>query len=406
MTKTLKKRFIIFTMTAITCLLVFIVVAINGLNWVMLEQMSDLEMEILVESGGVFQRMTFNRPPFFIQPMDMDRMRSARFFVVRSDADGNIRDVNTDHIFSIDIETAKDYALTVFETGKESGRIKGYKFAVKQIGPDRLTFFMDISRQNESFYLVLFGSSAIAVLCWLIVLIFVIFLSGKVIRPILAGMEKQKQFITNAGHEMKTPLAIIQSNNDTMALIHGENKYNAHIRAQTKRLNVLMSNLLTLARLDEEIRLPTDPINISEVINELLPPYQDAALTRNLRFQVLIEPNITLLINKDSLRQMLTILLDNALRYTPDNGSVHLTLKRQGRHVQIIQENTCDPFHEADIERLFERFYRGDSARTQNIDSSGYGIGLSAARAICENFNGKLTAEYITAESIRFIAVF
>jgi hypothetical protein len=167
-----------------------------------------------------------------------------------------------------------------------------------------------------------------------------------------------------------------------------------------------MSNLLTLARLDEEIRLPTDPINISEVINELLPPYQDAALTRNIRFHVLIEPNITLLINKDSLRQMLTILLDNALRYTPDNGSVHLTLKRQGGHVQIIQENTCDPFHEADTERLFERFYRGDSARTQNIDSSGYGIGLSAARAICENFNGKLTAEYTSAESIRFIAVF
>ena len=200
MTKTLKKRFIIFTMTAITCLLVFIVVAINGLNWVMLEQMSDLEMEILVESGGVFQRMTFNRPPFFIQPMDMDRMRSARFFVVRSDADGNIRDVNTDQIFSIDIETAKDYALTVFETGKESGRIKVYKFAVKQIGPDRLTLFMDISRQNESFYLVCL--SKCSALCWLIVLVFVIsFLQSHSTNS--AGMEKQNGHC-NAGHEMKT----------------------------------------------------------------------------------------------------------------------------------------------------------------------------------------------------------
>jgi len=406
MTKTLKKRFIIFTMTAITCLLVFIVIAINGLNWVMLERMSDLEMEILVESGGVFQRMTFNRPPFFIQPVDMDRMRSARFFVVRSDADGNIRDVNIDQIFSIDIETAEDYASTVLETGRESGRIKGYKFSVKQNGPDRLTFFMDTSRQNESFYLVLFVSCAIAVLCWLIVLVFVILLSGKVIRPVLAGMEKQKQFITNAGHEMKTPLAIIQSNNDTMALIHGENKYNAHIRTQTKRLNVLMSNLLILAKLDEEIRLPTDPINISEVTNELLPAYQDAALTRNLNFHVLIEPNITMLINKDSLRQMLTILLDNALKYTPENGNIHLALIRHGKHIQIIEENTCDPSHEPDPERLFERFYRGDSARTQDVESSGYGIGLSAARAICEKFNGKLTAGYTSAESIRFIASF
>lgn len=406
MTKKLKKRFVIFTMTAVACLLVFIVIAINGLNWVMLDRQSDMVMEILVESGGVFQNMNFNRPPLFMQPPDMDRMRSARFFIVRSDADGNIRNVNTDQIFSIDVETAKNYALTAWETGKESGRIKEYKFTVKQIGPNRLTFFMDISRQNESFYLVLFVSSAIAVFCWLIVLVFVLLFSGKAIRPILAGMEKQKQFITNAGHEMKTPLAIIQSNNDTMALIHGENKYNAHIRTQTKRLNALMSNLLILARLDEEIPLPTEPINISEVANELLPAYQDAALTHNLQLQVQIEPNITLLIHKDSLQQMLTILLDNALKYTPENGNIRLALTRHGRRIQIIAENTCDPAHEADPERLFERFYRGDTARTQSVESSGYGVGLSAARAICENFSGKLTAEYTSADSIRFIASF
>ncbi|MDI9461775.1 MAG: sensor histidine kinase [Saccharofermentanales bacterium] len=406
MTKTLKKRFIVFTMTAVTGLLVFIVITINGLNWMMLERQSDMVMEILVTSDGTFHKMDFNRPPPFLRPLDMDKMRSSRFFIVRSDVDGNIRDINADQIVSIDVETAKNYALTVWETGRESGRIKGYKFFVKEIGPNRLTFFLDTSEQVESFYLVLFVSGVIAVLCWLILLIIAILLSGKVIRPVLAGIEKQKQFITNAGHEMKTPLTIIQSNNDTMALIHGENKYNAHIRTQTKRLNMLMSNLLLLARLDEEIPLPAEPVNISEVTSELLPAYQDAALSHNLQLRVRIEPDIILLINKDSFRQLLTILLDNALKYTPENGSISLTLTRQGRHIQIIQENTCDPSLKADPERLFERFYRGDSARTQSMESSGYGIGLSAARAICENFNGKLNAEYTSAENIRFIASF
>ena len=247
---------------------------------------------------------------------------------------------------------------------------------------------MDTSEQSENFRMVLFASSAIAVLCWVILLIIVILLSGKVIRPVLVGMEKQKQFITNAGHEMKTPLAIIQSNNDTMALIHGENKYNVHIRNQTKRLNVLMSNLLTLAKLDEEIPLPTETVNISDVAGELLPAYTD----------------IVIQTNKDSFRQMLTVLLDNAIKYTPDGGFVCLSLARDGRHIQIIEENTCDPSLEPDPERLFERFYRGDAARTQKKESSGYGIGLSAARAICENFGGKLTAEYSSAESIRFTA--
>ena len=405
MTKTLKRRFIIFTMTAVTCLLVFIVLAINSLNWMMLERQSDMMLETLVDADGSFQQMDFNRPPPFSRPLDMDRMRASRFFIVRSDQSGNIVDVNIDQISAIDHETAKSYALEVLKADDTSGRMHGYKFAVKQLGPNTLTFFMDTSEQSENFRMVLFVSSAIAVLCWVILLIIVILLSSKVIRPVLVGMEKQKQFITNAGHEMKTPLAIIQSNNDTMALIHGENKYNVHIRNQTKRLNVLMSNLLTLAKLDEEIPLPTETVNISDVTNELLPVYMEDAGTRNLQFSVQIEPNVVIQTNKDSFRQMLTILLDNALKYTPDGGNIRLSLARDGRHIQIITENTCDPSLEPDPERLFERFYRGDAARTQK-ESSGYGIGLSAARAICENFGGKLTAEYSSADSIRFTAGF
>lgn len=406
MIKTLKRRFIVFTMTAVTCLLVFIVFAINGLNRVMLERQSDMVMKTLVDSDGAFHKMDFNRPPPFSRPLDMDRMRSSRFFIVLCDSNGNIIDVNIDQISSIDYEAAKSYALTVLKADKESGRMDEYKFATKKMGPNRLIFFMDTSGQNESFYRVLFASSMIAALCWLALLVIVILLSGKVIRPVLASMEKQKQFITNAGHEMKTPLAIIQSNNDTMALIHGENKYNVHIRAQTKRLGILMSNLLMLAKLDEAIPLPTEQVNISEVTAEVLSIYQDYARTRNLHLDVQIEPDITKLINKDSFRQIVTILLDNALKYTPDNSYIHLELVRNGKHIQIIEENTCDTSLEPDPERLFERFYRGDAARTQSKESSGYGIGLSAARALCEHFGGKLTAEYPSAESIRFIARF
>ena len=203
---------------------------------------------------------------------------------------------------------------------------------------------------------------------------------------------------------MKTPLAIIQSNNDTMALIHGENKYNVHIRNQTKRLNGLMTNLLTLAKLDEEIPLPTEMINISETAKELLPFYIEEAQMRNIVFDVGMGTDIFMQANKDSFRQMLMVLLDNALKYTPDNGRIHLIVERNGKHIQIIEENTCDPSLEPDTERLFERFYRGDAARTQSKDSSGYGIGLSAARAICENFGGKLNAEYSSEDTIRFIA--
>ncbi len=406
MTKNLKRRFIIFTMTAVTCLLVFIVLAINGLNWMMLERQSDAVLETLVAADGAFQKMEFDRPPQFSPPLDMDRMRASRFFIVRSDNDGNIEDVNIDQISAIDEDTAKSYALKVLKEEKTSGQVDRYKFAIKQLGPNRLLFFMDISEQSENFRMVLFVSTAIALLCWMILLGIVIWLSGKVIRPVLVGMEKQKQFITNAGHEMKTPLAIIQSNNDTMALIHGENKYNAHIRNQTKRLNVLMSNLLTLAKLDEEIPLSTETVNISDVAKELIPVYEEEAQARNLQLVAQIEPDIVIRTHKDSFHQMLTILLDNALKYTPDSGWIRLSLTKDGRQIRLTEENTCDTSLEPDPERMFERFYRGDAARTQRKESSGYGIGLSAARAICENFGGTLAAEYSAPDSIRFTARF
>ena len=166
-----------------------------------------------------------------------------------------------------------------------------------------------------------------------------------------------------------------------------------------------MSNLLTLAKLDEEIPLLTETVNISDVASELLPVYAEEAQTRNLPFSVQIEPDIVIQTNKDSFRQIMTILLDNALKYTPQGGSVRLSLARDGKYILIIAENTCDTSLEPNPERLFERFYRGDTARTQKKES-GYGIGLSAARAICENFGGKLTAEYPSTESIRFTARF
>ena len=206
--------------------------------------------------------------------------------------------------------------------------------------------------------------------------------------------------------DMGELLARIQSNNDTMALIHGENKYNVHIRNQTKRLNGLMSNLLTLARLDEETTLPTEKLNISELANELLPVYREEALLRELCFDAHIEQNIIISTNADSFRQMLTILLDNALKYTSEKGRISLSMVKNGKHIQLVTENSCDTSLEPKPERLFERFYRGDFARTQANESSGYGIGLSAARAICENFGGELWAEYPDSKTIRFTAKF
>ena len=412
MTKKLKRRFILFTMASVAGLLLFIVAAINILNGAMLSHQSDMVLQALVDTNGDFafsvSSPTPDPPPSlpretdFGGGMERDRLRASRFFIVQFDMDGTMIDCNTDHISSVDAEEAEAYARLVLRSGKTSGQMDGYKYAVKESGTIRYAFFIDIAEQRAGFRTVLFVSVAIAALCFVVLFVIVVLLSGKVIHPVTMGMEKQKQFITNAGHEMKTPLAIITSNNDTMALIYGENKYNGNIRAQARRLNTLMSDLLTLARLDEEIPLPMETINVSELVAEIASLYREEAEARGLSFTTQIEPAITLKTHRDSFRQLLSILLDNARKYTSAGGAIHLSLTRSGRHILLTEENTCDPAANTDPEKLFERFYRGDAARTQKAEISGYGIGLSAARAICENFGGRITAAYPSENTIRF----
>ena len=235
---------------------------------------------------------------------------------------------------------------------------------------------------------------------------FVILFSERAVRPVLAGLEKQKQFITNAGHELKTPLAIIQSNNDASALIHGETKYSKNIRLQTQRLNALMTNLLTLARLDEDRKLPMEKVDISELVGEMLPAYEELAAQRQISLSAKLLPHTFMQINRDIFSQMISVLLDNAVKYTPEGGSIAFFVTKDNGHIRITEENTCEMQAHSDAEQLFERFYRGDSARTQKSTVSGYGIGLSAARAIAETFGGRLTAEYAENKTIRFTARF
>ncbi len=403
MKKTLRRKFVLFAMSAVTILLVVLVGAINGFSWIILDRQSDEILHTLVISDRKFSKTEPREPKPFAPPMDMDTIKAARFFTVLTDRNGAVLEVNLEQISSVTEEQAAEYAA---RADGVTGKIGGYKYEVRPLGSGRLIFFVDTANQLRTFLMIFTVSSAIAVVCWLLLLLFVILFSKRVVRPILAGIEKQKQFITNAGHELKTPLAIIQSNNDAATLIHGESKYSRNIRLQTQRLNVLMTNLLTLSKLDEETKLPTEPVDLSELIRGMLPACEDAAAEKQITLSADLQPRTVLQVHRDTFSQLISVLLDNAVKYTPEGGEIHLWVRNHSGHIEIAEENTCEPPSDSDPERLFERFYRGDGARTQGNPSSGYGIGLSAARTIAETFGGRLTAEYTAAGTIRFLARF
>ena len=311
MKKTLRKKFILFAMLAVTILLVVLIGAISGLSWVALDGQSSAVLHALANGGGDVSREALPAPKPFLPPMNMDTLQSARFFVVHVDGDGKVLDADVEQISSISAEEAAQYAALITDAAGKTGP---YKYEVKQLGAERLIFFLDTSGQWGTFAMVLSISSAIALVCWLAIFLFVILLSGRVVRPILAGMEKQKQFITNAGHELKTPLSIIQSNNDAATLIHGETKYSKNIRMQTQRLNLLMTNLLTLAKLDEETKLPTETVNISELTGGMLATYEDSLAQKQIALSIKVQEGVFLQVHRDTFSQMISILLDNAAK--------------------------------------------------------------------------------------------
>ena len=403
MKQSLRKKFILFAMSAVTVLLVVLVGAINGFSWIILDHQSGTILQMLAGERSQPPKQEFHAPQPLAPPGRMDMLQSARFFTVRTDSQGEVLEIDLDRMASVSEAQAAAYAGQITGT---TGKIDHYKYAVRQLDEGYLLVFVDTSGQLWVSMMMFCISSAIALVCWLAMLLFVILLSGRVVRPILAGMEKQKQFITNAGHELKTPLAIIQSNNDASALLCGETKYSKNIRLQTQRLNALMTNLLTLARLDEGVRLPTESLDLAEMMRGMLAAYEDAIAQKHIALSISIPPHLQLQAHRESLAQMISILLDNAVKYTPEGGAMRIVLAEKDRAVEVLEENSCDPPCGGDPERLFERFYRGDDARTQDHAASGYGIGLSAARAIVEMFGGTLTASYPEPGKIRFTARF
>lgn len=296
-------------------------------------------------------------------------------------------------------------AIQVFNSGKTEGKKGIFKYIRTTANDQTIILFMDNSNAQNSIISVLVISLIIGIVCWILMFIFVFMLSKKAIMPIAKNFEKQKTFVSNAGHEIKTPLAIIQSNTEAMELYNGENKWSINIKNQVKRLNELMQNLLTLSKMDEpNIKLSKEEFSLSKIIHENILNFSEIIESKKIKTDINVDGNININANKDSVMNLISILFDNAVKYTDENGQLSVYLSNDNRSTVFKIKNSFREKPSDEPERLFERFYRGDEARTQT--SGGCGIGLSAARAITEANNATIKAEYINENTIQFTVRF
>ena len=407
MIRTLQKKFVFTAMAAITVLLLFLLGAINAANMLIVESQVDHALQVIAdsESGGMPPRSE-GTPPFMGAPKnDYDTFLSSNFFVVRFDGAGNILYTDVRRTSAVSEAEAEELADQAYDSGRDSGRAGQFRYLIRETFQGSTGVFLDTSGERLSLVRILLLSAALGAACWGAMLLLVIFLSRRAIRPIAENMEKQKQFVTNAGHEIKTPLAIIQSNTEALELYTGESKWSRNIKDQTRRLSGLMQNLLLLARMDEGAGQPrpTD-LSLSDALTGALAGFAQPMEAKHISLETDIQPGVTLRADAGQMEQLLSILLDNAVKYTNEGGALWVRLRREEKRIRLSVQNTCAALPDAPPEKLFDRFYRGDAARTQR--GGGYGIGLAVARSIAEANRGTLRADYLPPDRVCFTAQF
>ncbi len=408
MIKTLQRKFIVTAMTAISVLLLLLLGTINILNIYYVGNQVDKKLEMISQNEGNPDNIPMApgdmppREPYGMKN-DYDTFMSSNFFVVRFDRNGDIVYSDVSRISSVSEEEAKELAEKVYTQNDLSGKIDSFEYMVRdsRMGFGKVVVFLDTSGDIYSYIRVLFLSAAIGIACWLFMLLFVILLSKQAIRPIAENMEKQKQFVTNAGHEIKTPIAIIQSNTEAMELYNGENKWSKNIKEQTVRLNELMKNLLTLARMDESsANLIQSDFSLSQLLTDHIECFRETLELRRITLQTSIQPMISFRANQEHITQLISALMDNTVKYTNEGGNVFVSLEGNDKRIKLQFKNTCQQLPPVPPDKLFDRFYRADEARTQK--NGGYGIGLSVAQSITETYKGRISAEYENGNTIVF----
>ena len=302
-----------------------------------------------------------------------------------------VQAIYNDQIFAVDEAAVAEYAADAYADGRASGFVKDYRFARYAVDQGTLITFLDCGRMLAGFRSVLVYSVGIAAAGMAAVFVLVWFLSGRMIRPIAESYRKQRRFITDAGHEIKTPITIIDADLEILRMETGDNEWVQDIRTQTARLAALTNDLICLSKMEEEeVQAKRIEFPLSDAVRETAESFQTLAKTRGRTLLIHVEPMLSYVGDEKALCQLVEILIDNALKYSREGDTVHLTLERQGRFIRMAVENGVENMDKDVVDNMFDRFYRADRARAS--DGGGHGIGLSIAQAVVSAHRGKISA--------------
>lgn len=397
----LKKKFILLATVSMFALMCVLVGVMNAINYSVVVKESDSTIDLLFhtdmsapdkdvppDANGIEGGQ---KPPSGMSP---EVPYESRFFTVTVSADGNIIKTDFSKILTVDETTVSDYVNKALDNKNEKGFVEQFRYAKRTVGQETTVLFLDCGRKLDSFRSFLLTSVLVGLGGCVIVFLAFLFLSGKIVEPIAESYEKQKRFVSDAGHEMKTPLTIINANLD---LIDGEEESCGEefgeIRSQVKRLSKLTNELVYLSKMEEsEHKLIKIEMPLSDTVSETVNPFRTTAAAKKIKLNTEIQPNVTASAAPEAISQLVSILTENAVKYSPEGGTVIVSLSTNKKTAILSVFNTTfSEIKKEDLQHVFDRFYRSDDSR--NSETGGHGIGLSIAKAIAEAHGGNIKAE-------------
>lgn len=405
MIKRLRMKLVTASMTSLLVVLLVIESVVGLLNYGKIVEEADRILEILQENNGKF-------PPKFPEEKKEDKPfmspelpYESRYFSVVLDSDGEAVFADTGRIAAVDTADAIAYAQTIWKKQSLKGFIDDYRYFVSAPETEVRITFLDCRRQLDNFQNLLLTAFGVTILGLSAVLILLIYLSARIVKPFSDNYEKQKRFITDAGHELKTPLTIIDADTEILGMDYGENEWLKDIQGQTKRLADLTNALVLLSRMEEGQKSERNvEFPLSDVVEEVFHTFQAPARVQDKNLTGIITPMISMKGDEKAIRGLITILLDNALKYSDEKGKITVTLDRLKNRIRFSVWNTTEYISKEQIPHLFDRFYRTDDSR--NSQTGGYGLGLSIAAAAASSHRGKITAETEDEKSLRITVLF
>ena len=436
MTRKLRRKFIATAMLSLLIIVLLLLAALNISNYLQISARADARLERIYQQGGRLTVSDVQGPPDMYGPDRTegrdtpvsgafpgafslgrtgpgDRFNDMRFFSIWADADGSITDSDLSNTAAVSSSDASRLAQSVYaQTGLPaagetvSGYIGTYRF-LAGLSPDMpdslLMVFTDCSNELTGAAALLRASALVGLSALAAMFVLVYIFAGRAVAPAVESMARQKQFISDAGHELKTPLAIISADVDVIELTQEKNKWTTAIREQVVRMTGLIEQMLLLARMeDPDITLQMEMLDLSALLEKCTEDLSPVAAGSGRSLDKNIAPGIHVRGNADTLKQLCNILLDNAIRYSDDGSGIRIGLERAGK-VRLTVSNRCSSLPEGDPERLFERFYRADPSRSRR--TGGSGIGLSSARAVAEAHGGEIHAAVTKPDIICFTVI-